>query len=216
MQKASGPKSVIRVLIVEDDDGVRESIAELLGRAEKIECVGQFGAAEAALRQFPVLVPDVAMLDINLPRMSGIQCAKQIKAARPETQILMLTIYDDSEQVFQALRAGASGYLLKCSSPDEIVQAIRDVYDGGAPMSRQVARKVIGFFQGIGKSEPTIETLTPREQEVLRYLARGLLYKEIAESLSISVETVRGHLHNIYGKLHVQSRTEVVVKYLGH
>ena len=121
MPTASVHESTIRVLIVEDDDGVRESITELLGRAGKIQCVGLFGTAETALRQFPLLAPDVAMLDINLPRMSGIQCARQIKALRPETQILMLTIYDDSEQVFQALRAGASGYLLKRSSPDEIV-----------------------------------------------------------------------------------------------
>ena len=216
MPTASVHESTIRVLIVEDDDGVRESITELLGRAGKIQCVGLFGTAETALRQFPLLAPDVAMLDINLPRMSGIQCARQIKALRPETQILMLTIYDDSEQVFQALRAGASGYLLKRSSPDEIVQAIRDVHEGGSPMSRQIARKVVGFFQGLEKTEPSIETLTPREKEVLTQLARGLLYKEIADSLSISVETVHGHLHSIYRKLHVQSRTEAVVKYLGH
>jgi DNA-binding NarL/FixJ family response regulator len=216
MPEAIAPLPAIRVVLVEDDEGVRESVAELLRRAKTLACVGQFGSAEAALRELPDLAPDVAMLDINLPKMSGIQCARQIKAEYPATQILMLTMFDDSEQVFQALRAGANGYLLKRSSPKEIVQAIHDVHSGGAPMSRQVARKVVEFFQGLGARDPGMRALTPRENEVLAHLARGLHYKEIGESLGISVETVRGHLHNIYRKLHVESRTEAVVKFLGH
>jgi DNA-binding NarL/FixJ family response regulator len=206
----------IRVSIVEDDAGVRESLADLIGHVPGLICVGAHPDAESALREIAGERPDVVLMDINLPRMSGIQCARKLKAIEGAPQVLMLTMYEDSEQVFQSLRAGASGYLLKRSSPDEIVQAIRDVAAGGAPMSRQVARKVVGYFQGIDQPRSEMDKLTPREYEVLTLLAKGFFYKEIAEQTGITLETVRGHLHNIYRKLHVQSRTEAVVRFLGH
>lgn len=212
----SDSKTAVKVSIVEDDAGVRESLADLIRRAPELICVGVHRDAESALQKIMTEQPHVVLMDINLPRMSGIQCARKLKALPAPPQVLMLTMYEDSEQVFQSLRAGASGYLLKRSSPDEIIQAIRDVAAGGAPMSRQVARKVVGYFQSIDPSQSELGNLTPREYEVLTLLSKGLLYKEIAEQTGITLETVRGHLHNIYRKLHVSSRTEAVVRFLGH
>jgi len=204
----------IRVSIVEDSRGTRESLAELLGRAPALSCVGAHSNGEEALRQIPVEKPDVVLMDINLPKMNGIECVERLKQTMPKTQVLMLTTYDESDLIFDSLRKGASGYLLKNMPPAELIQAIEQVHAGGAPMSMQIARKVVNHFQKIKKPQSDMEQLTKREHEILALLAKGFLYKEIADQLGITLSTVRAHLHAVYEKLHVQSRTEAVVKFL--
>jgi DNA-binding NarL/FixJ family response regulator len=204
----------INVSIVEDNRGTRESLKELLGRAKTLQCVGVHPNAEEALRRIPEDRPDVVLMDINLPGMSGIECVARLKARSPGTQVLMLTTYEESDLIFDSLRSGASGYLLKNMAPAELVQAIEQVHAGGAPMSMQIARKVVNHFQQIKQPASDMEQLTRREQEILALLAKGYLYKEIADQLGISLSTVRAHLHTVYEKLHVQSRTQAVVKFL--
>ena len=206
----------IRVSIVEDNRGTRESLTELLGRAGMLCCVGAHPSGEEALDKIPGEEPDVVLMDINLPRMNGIECVARLKERLPRTQVLMLTTYEESDLIFDSLRRGASGYLLKNMTPAELVQAIEQVHSGGAPMSMQIARKVVNHFQQIKKPQSEMEKLTKREHEILAALAKGYLYKEIADQLGISLSTVRAHLHAVYEKLHVQSRTEAVVKFLGH
>jgi len=206
----------IRVSIVEDNRGTRESLAELLGRSSALRCVGAHPDGEQALESIPAEHPDVVLMDINLPGMSGVECVGHLKAQMPKLQVLMLTTYEESELIFDSLRKGASGYLLKNMPPKEILQAVEQVHAGGSPMSMQVARKVVSHFQQIKQPASEVEQLTGREQEILALLARGYLYKEIADQLAISPSTVRAHLHTIYGKLHVQSRTQAVVKFLEH
>lgn len=205
----------IAITIVEDNEGTREGLKELLARAPGLSCVGAHPNGEEALRRIPAEKPDVVLMDINLPGMSGIECVARLKARSPETQVLMLTTYEESDLIFNSLRSGASGYLLKNMAPAELVQAIEQVHAGGAPMSMQIARKVVAHFQQIKRPSSEVEKLTRREQEILGLLAQGYLYKEIADQLGISLSTVRAHLHTVYEKLHVQSRTEAVVKYLG-
>lgn len=205
----------IAITIVEDNEGTREGLRELLARAPGLKCVGAHPSGEEALRRIPLEKPDVVLMDINLPGMSGIECVARLKARSPETQVLMLTTYEESDLIFNSLRSGASGYLLKNMAPAELVQAIEQVHAGGAPMSMQIARKVVAHFQQIKRPSSEVEKLTRREQEILGLLAQGYLYKEIADQLGISLSTVRAHLHAVYEKLHVQSRTEAVVKYLG-
>lgn len=205
----------IRVSIVEDNRGTRESLSELLGRAPALRCVGAHPTGEEALRRLPTEEPDVVLMDINLPGMSGIECVARLKERLPRTQVLMLTTYEESDLIFDSLRRGASGYLLKNMAPSEIIQAVEQVHNGGAPMSMQIARKVVNHFQQIKQPSSEVEQLTKREQEILALLAKGYLYKEIADLLSITLSTVRAHLHTIYEKLHVQSRTQAVVKFLG-
>jgi DNA-binding NarL/FixJ family response regulator len=205
----------IKVSIVEDNRGTRESLAELLGRAPGLQCVGTHANAEQALRGIPAESPDVVLMDINLPGMSGIECVARLKARVPNARVLMLTTYEESDLIFDSLRSGASGYLLKNMPPAELIQAVEQVHAGGAPMSMQIARKVVAHFQQIRQPSSEMEKLTKREQEILALLARGYLYKEIADVLNISLSTVRAHLHTVYEKLHVQSRTQAVVKYLG-
>lgn len=205
----------IRVSIVEDSRGTRESLAELLGRAPALSCVGAHPNGEEALRQIPVEKPDVVLMDINLPKMNGIECVAQLKRQLPKMQVLMLTTYEEGDLIFDSLRKGASGYLLKNMPPAELIQAIEQVHAGGAPMSMQIARKVVNHFQQIKMPQSEMEKLTKREQEILALLAKGYFYKEIADQLGITLSTVRAHLHAVYEKLHVQSRTEAVVKYLG-
>lgn len=205
----------ITVSIVEDNRGTRESLAELLGRVPALRCVGTHASGEEALRQIPQEKPDVVLMDINLPGMSGIECVQRLKDSMPETQVLMLTTYEEGDLIFNSLRNGASGYLLKNLPPQELIQAVEQVHAGGSPMSMQVARKVVNHFQQIRQPASEMETLTRREQEILALLAKGYLYKEIADHLGITVSTVRAHLHTVYEKLHVQSRTEAVVKFLG-
>lgn len=205
----------ITYAIVEDAAATREHLLAVLRRAPGLKCLHTCANGEEALRCLPDDVPDVVLMDLHLPGMSGIQCVARIKECLPRVQVLILTTYEDGDLIFDSLRAGASGYLLKSTKPDELVEAIEQVHAGGSPMSMSIARKVVSHFQQLRAPASGFEQLTPREIEILTQLARGLHYKEIGEQLSISVSTVRTHLHAIYGKLHVQSRTEAVVRYLG-
>jgi DNA-binding NarL/FixJ family response regulator len=212
--KSKKPDMRIRVSIVEDNRGTRESLTELLGRAPSLRFVSAHPSGEDAVQRIPTDAPDVVLMDINLPKMNGIECVHQLKQKLPKTQVLMLTTYEEGDLIFDSLRKGASGYLLKNMPPTELVQAIEQVHAGGAPMSMQIARKVVTHFQQIKKPQSDMEQLTKREHEILALLAKGFLYKEIADQLGISLSTVRAHLHTVYEKLHVQSRTEAVVKFL--
>jgi len=204
----------IRVALVEDDAEIREHLAHLLAAAPGFECVGQSRSAEEALVQIPRRAPEVVLMDINLPGLSGIDCVRQLKVLLPQTQILMLTIYEDSDRIFESLVAGASGYLLKRTPGERLLEAIREVCTGGSPMTSQIARKVVQYFNQMRSADPDLDSLSSREREVLERLARGRLYKEIADELGVGLDTVRKHLQSIYHKLHVHSRTEAVVKYL--
>jgi DNA-binding NarL/FixJ family response regulator len=204
----------IGVSIVEDSDQVRTTLARLINRAEGFTCVSQYPSAEAALEHLPQDRPDVVLMDINLPGMNGVECVRRLKQAAQQTQVMMLTVYEDTENIFNALAAGATGYLLKRTSTQELLAAIRDVQRGGSPMTTHIARKVVQSFQRAGASPQPTENLSPREQEVLDYLAKGFLYKEIAENLGISYETVHTYIRRIYEKLQVRTRTEAVAKFL--
>ncbi len=205
----------IKVAIVEDNTKVRESLTALISGSDGFRCVGSFPNAETALAKLPSDWPDVVLMDINLPKMSGIECVSALKALRPALQIIMVTVYLENEKIFQSLVAGASGYLIKQTPPAEILEAIADVHRGGSPMSSNIARKLVQYVAQVAQVTKPAEKmeLSPREHEILCLLAKGYQYKEIAESLTISVETVRTHLRNIYEKLHVRSRTEAVVKF---
>jgi len=184
-------------------------------------CQAAYPDGKAALKGIPANRPDVVLMDINMPGMLGTECVQHLRAAVPGLPVLMLTVYDDSEQVFKSLMAGATGYLLKRTSKDKLLEAIREINSGGAPMSRQIAKRVVQFFQEIRQvpaevmRAPEVKNLTEREEQVLASLAKGLSYKEIADALKISFETVRTHVRSVYEKLHVHSRTEAVLKYLG-
>jgi DNA-binding NarL/FixJ family response regulator len=204
----------IRVAIVEDHPITRKGLASQLARMDGIKLTAAYASAEEALRDLPGNLPEVVLMDINLPVRSGIECLIELKAKYPKLQILILTASDDGKQIFAALQAGASGYLLKGANQAELVAAIEDVHAGGAPMSAPIARKVVSYFHKIAKPSSDLEKLTIREQAILTQLAKGSYYKEIASELGISSNTVRNHLHEIYNKLHVQSRTEAVLKFL--
>jgi DNA-binding NarL/FixJ family response regulator len=205
---------MITLSIIEDQREMRESLVECLGRAPGLRCVGAHATGEEGLRDIPRENPDVVLMDINLPGMNGIQCVARLKARMPKIQVLMLTTYDEGDLIFDSLRAGANGYLLKNMPQQELVQAVQQVNAGGAPMSLQIARKVINHFH---KAKPAseLEQLTARELEILRLLAKGHLYKEIADHLAISMSTVRTHVSAVYEKLHVHSRTEAAMKLVG-
>ena len=205
----------IKICIVEDNADMREGVAQLLNQAPGLRCLSTYASAEAAVRDLPSQKPDVALVDINLPGMNGIECVAKLKAQLPLLQVLMLTRYEQSDVIFDSIRAGASGYLLKHIPAEELILAVEQVHSGGAPMTMQIARKVINHFQQITKASSDVEKLTPRELEVLTLLSKGYLYKEIASNLGISINTLRNHLRTIYDKLHVHSRTEATVKYLG-
>jgi DNA-binding NarL/FixJ family response regulator len=205
----------IRVAIVEDDPGVREALTAMIGDAQGLCCVAAYGSAEEALDRFPAGQVDVALVDINLPGRSGIELVGELKGRHPTLHLLMMTVYEDSEQIFNSLQAGATGYLLKRARPAEILSAIHDVYKGGSPMSPEIARKVVLFFHKRRDTAEELEQLTKREAEILSQLAKGSLYKEIADEMNISLDTVRTHLQHIYNKLHVRTRTEAVLKFLG-
>ncbi|HZV33768.1 MAG TPA: response regulator transcription factor [Verrucomicrobiae bacterium] len=209
---------MITVSIVDDEAKLRQSIATFVNGAPGFKCVGSYGSAEAALERLPADKPDVVLMDINMGGMNGIECVEKLKERSPELQILMLTVYEDTEKIFRALAAGANGYLLKRSSPTKLLAAIREVHAGGSPMTSSIARKVVASFQkqkttGDGSGEKPGQ-LSPREQAVLDGLARGWTYKQIAGELDISIDTIRTYIRRIYEKLHVQSRTEAVAKYL--
>ena len=202
----------IKVSIVEDLTEVREGLAELVSSDKELLMMQNFDNAESAIEQLPALEPDIVVMDINLPGMSGIECIKIIKEKCPGTQFMMFTVYETDEKVLQALQAGATGYLLKRTEPKRILESIKELNQGGSPMSSNIARKLVTIFFH-EKAKTKKEILSVRENEVLQLLADGLLYKEIADRLHIGHGTVRQHIHNIYEKLHVQNRTEAVNKY---
>lgn len=204
----------IRVAIVEDNDKIREGLGVLIDGSEGFQCSAAYESAEEALRYLPAYNPDVVLMDIHLPKMSGIECVVKLKESQPDLQIMMLTVYEDDDNVFKSILAGATGYILKRTPPAELLEAIRELHEGGSPMSDQIARKVVQAFQEMGKSSSETENLSAREMEILSYLAKGYHDKEIADKFFLSIKTVRTHLRNIYKKLHVRSRTEAVLKYL--
>jgi DNA-binding NarL/FixJ family response regulator len=204
----------IKVSIVEDSDQLRNTLARVLNRSEGFECVSTYANAEAALEDLPEKKPDVVLMDINLPGMNGVECARKLKQAAVQIQIVMLTVYEDTDNIFAALAAGASGYLLKRTATPELLDSIREVQRGGSPMTAHIARKVVQSFQRPMASNEQTEDLSPREREVLDCLSQGFLYKEIAEKLGISYETVHTYIRRIYEKLQVRTRTEAVAKFL--
>ena len=203
----------IKIAIVEDDEKVRTSLVELIDSAENLCCVSQHPTAESALTGLVMSRPDIVVMDINLPGMDGVACVRRLRELLPNTQVVMLTVYENTSIIFNALSAGACGYLLKPTSPEKLIESIRDVYAGGSPMSSHIARKVVAFFRQTPDPVHEYENLSIREQEVLECLARGFLYREIAEKLKISYTTVHTHIRHIYEKLHVRSRTQAVAKH---
>lgn len=211
----------ITVCIVDDTDDIRTTLEEIVSMTEGYKLLGGFASGEEAMQKIPVLLPQVVLMDINLGGMSGIECVRRLKPQLPEILYMMCTVYEEDEKIFEALSAGASGYILKKTSPNKLLEAIRELSEGGAPMSSQIARKVVAAF----RSKPAVEennreataigSLSNREKEILEWLAKGMLYKEIAAQLFISPETVRKHVYHIYEKLHVSNRIEAVNKYFG-
>ena len=211
----SNPKELVTdIAIVEDNAALGNGLRKIVESASDFRCLGVWVTAEEALKKIDAFRPQVVLMDINLPGMSGIEATSRIKQHLPEIQVIMVTVYRDHDQIFAALKAGASGYLLKRSTPEEVRQAIRDVRSGGAPMSAEIARRVVEAFHQPVKAPGAEEIrLSKRETEILEHLAIGLANKEIADRLTISVETVRVHLRRIYEKLHVHSRTEAAMKF---
>jgi DNA-binding NarL/FixJ family response regulator len=202
------------VVIVEDDRAVRENLAALVRTDERLRLLGAFVSAEEALREIPVLAPDLVVMDINLPRMNGIECVARLKLQLPRLLVLMLTVYEDDDSIFRALKAGANGYLVKRDASEKLLEALQEVQHGGAPMSAHIARQVVQFFHRSELPANEAERPSPREREILDLLVKGLVLKEVADQLGIGLETVRTHVNHIYQKLHVRSRIEAVVKYL--
>jgi DNA-binding NarL/FixJ family response regulator len=200
------------VALVEDDRGLREQLLEVLGTDTDIQCLGVFGSAEEGLKEIPLMKPDVVLMDIQLPGMSGIECVAELRRIMPSVNIIMVTVYEDNGRIFKALQAGANGYIIKSRLSEDLLQAIRDVFKGGAPMSIHIARKVVNYFHSMGPSRTAEKDLSAREDQVLKLLASGFIYKEIGEKLNISVETVRSHVKNICEKMHVRNRIEAVAR----
>lgn len=205
--------SQISVCIVEDNHDILHALEQIITMSEGYKLLGSFTSAEDALIGLPVLHPNVVLMDINLGKMNGIECVKRIKPQHPEILFMMCTVYEEDEKIFEALAAGANGYILKKTTPSKLLEAIGELYEGGAPMSSQIARKVVNVFQKAPSAQ--IDSLSNREAEILEYLAKGLLYKEIAAQLNIAQETVRKHVYHIYEKLHVNNRVEAVNKFFG-
>ena len=216
----------IRIAVVEDDAGLRDTFQQIFGTAPDFRVVGAFADAETALRQPPAKTPDVVLMDINLPGMSGIDCLRRLKETMPKVRVIMVTVYDDDDRLFQSLVAGADGYLLKRATRLRLLDSVREIVSGGAPISPQVARRMVEYFHQLKtQHQPSraenpavameLQGLTAREQAVLAKLAEGFVPKEVAAELGISYDTVRNHTTNIYTKLHVHSRSEAILKYLG-
>jgi DNA-binding NarL/FixJ family response regulator len=204
----------VPVSIVDDDASVRQLLAEWIDQAPGFHCLSQHANTEAALAQLPARHPTVVLMDINLPDLTGIECVRRLKMVMPETYFVMLTVYEDSNHIFDALAAGAVGYLVKQTPCDELIKSLKQVCAGGSPMSGYIARKVVQFFQPDRPVMPGVEVLTARERNVLELLARGYLYKEITESLGITMATVNSHVRSIYEKLQVHTRTQAVIRFL--
>ena len=206
----------IKVSIIDDNEGIRTSLASLVRRSLTLELLGEYADAETAVRKIPHDPPDVVLMDINLPGMNGVECVRQLKSVLPRLQVLMLTVYEDSDSLFDSFRTGASGYLLKRTSPARLLEAIHEVSAGGSPMTPQLARRVVQFFNAPAKTaeNSSLAQITASEREFLTQLASGYVYKEIADRMRISMDGVRSHVRAVYKKLHVHSRTDAVVKYL--
>jgi DNA-binding NarL/FixJ family response regulator len=210
----------ISVCIVDDNNELRAALEEIISMSNGYKCVGTMSTADEANRKLPLIKPDVVLMDINLGSgETGIDCVRELKPIMPSTNFMMCTVYEEDEKIFEALNAGASGYILKKTAPGKLLEAIRELYQGGAPMSSQIARKVVAAFQkhttAPGTGENDLATLSNREKEILELLSRGLMYKEIAAALFISQETVRKHVYHVYEKLHVSNRVEAVNKFYG-
>ncbi|MEI6076634.1 MAG: response regulator transcription factor [Verrucomicrobiota bacterium] len=208
----------INVSIVEDNDKLRSTLAKVLNRAEGFRCASDYGSAEDALDDLPKIKPEVVLMDINLPGINGVECVRKLKIMLPQTQVMMLTVYEDTENIFNALAAGANGYMLKRTPTKELIAAIQEMQRGGSPMTTHIARLVVQSFQKPAIAAPTMDSTLPelseREQQVLDLLAQGLIYKEIADKLNIGYETVHTYIRRIYEKLQVRTRTEAVAKFL--
>jgi len=207
----------ISISIVEDNDKLRGTLAKVIDRTDGFRFASDYGSAEDALAGLPKVKPDVVLMDINLPGMNGVECVRQLKTLLPATQVMMLTVYEDTENIFNALAAGASGYMLKRTPAKELIEAIHEVKRGGSPMTTHIARKVVQSFQksaGQQQAANDLSELSEREQQVLDLLSQGLIYKEIADKLQISYETVHTYIRRIYEKLQVRTRTEAVAKFL--
>ena len=212
----------IRVCIVEDNRDIRQALEQILEMSPGLEWAGSYGSGEEALIGIPLAAPQVVLMDIHLGGVDGIECVRILKRRHPEILFMMCTVYEDDAKIFEALRAGASGYVLKKTTPDKLLEAIRELQEGGSPMSSQIARKVVAAFQDLGK-EPgglpedseRLDSLSKREMEILQALAKGMIYKEISVALFISPETVRKHVYHIYEKLHVNNRVEAINKFFG-
>ena len=205
----------ISIAIVEDLDVVRNGLKDFISLSTDFIVIGSFKTGEEALEHLPEIKPDIVIMDINLPGMNGIECIRQVKGKSPGTQFMMFTVYENDDKVFEALKAGASGYLLKNTGLLHIAESVKELHEGGSPMSANIARKMVNLFRDNDKKNPFLDLLSNREKEILQLLAKGLLYKEIAEQLHITTGTVRIHIHNIYEKLHVQNRTEAINKAFG-
>ena len=206
----------ISIAIVEDLDVVRNGLKDFISLSTDFLVVGTFKTGEEALQKLPEIIPDIVIMDINLPGMNGIECIRQVKDKSPATQFMMFTVYENDDKVFEALKAGASGYLLKNTGLLQIAESVKELHEGGSPMSANIARKMVNLVRGDSdRKTPFLDLLSPREKEILQLLAKGLLYKEIAEQLNITTGTVRIHIHKIYEKLHVQNRTEAINKAFG-
>lgn len=205
----------ITLAIVEDLDEVREGLKQFISLSPEFEVLDTFKTAEEALYDLPRICPDIVIMDISLPGMNGIDCIRQVKSKTPRTQFMMFTVYENDEKVFEALKAGASGYLLKNTGLVHMIESLKELYEGGSPMSSNIARKLVTVFREQQKESTPLQVLSNRENEILQLLAKGLLYKEIADTLAISTGTVRQHIHKIYEKLHVQNRTEAINKAFG-
>jgi len=203
-----------KIAIVEDNRVIRESLAEFVQTDPDCKCIYVCATATEALKEIPKCQPDIVLMDIQLPDISGIECTAQLKQLMPSVQIIMVTVYEDTDRIYKALRAGACGYLLKRCTPEELINAIHEVKQGGAPMSREIARKVIASFREPATSASEVEGLSPREREILELLANGYPNKEIAARVGLTDGTVRWHLRHVYNKLHVRSRMEAALKFL--
>ncbi len=205
---------MITICIIEDLIEIQNGLQTIIESDSRFELLECFGNAETAIAELPLLKPDIVLTDINLPGKSGIDCITEVKTKIPDTQFIMFTIYEDDDQVFEALKAGASGYILKNTSPEKIIDSLIELHEGGSPMSPKIARKVLSSFNVITKNNVS-ELISKREQEVLELLSKGFLYKEIADKLNITLSTVKRHLNHVYEKLQVQNKTEAINKMYG-